>query len=332
MNAMNAESTQSFFGSTPREALGAVRAALGDDAVIVDTREVLIAAGVGAEGTRSQRRYEVRVQAPNGRHTAPVLSPPLEPKKAVPSAAADLDLHPTIARRLFERGRRIEANAVTASTSAFEQAVSELLTFTRAPWAATNSPRRTIAVVGPTGGGKTTTLAKIAARAILESKKVALITTDTWRVGAVQHLARYAEILSLPCYVAGNDEELQRALAHSRGVDLVLIDTAGRAPGDPGEAKEVARFRSTPQIETHVVVSSSTSESQLRRLKTRYEGYGPSGLIVTKLDEAEGPGGLIGCSALLGLPLAALSAGQDVPDDIHGANLRDILHRLGGAA
>lgn len=161
---MSADSTQSFFGSTPREALGAVKAALGDDAVIVDTREVGMPDGTG----RPQRRYEVRVQAPGGRATGPVLSPPLETKKVVPSAAADLDLHPTIARRLFERVRRIEANAVTASTSAFEQAVSELLTFTRTPWASTNSPRRTIAVVGPTGSGKTTTLAKIAARAVLE--------------------------------------------------------------------------------------------------------------------------------------------------------------------
>jgi flagellar biosynthesis protein FlhF len=328
---VSSDAIQSFFGNSPREALVAVKAALGEDAVIVDTREV-------TQG-HSGKRYEVRVQAPQETSTstarpkawAPVLSPPLPQTTAKTSTSMDLDLHATVARRLFERVRRIEAHAVTSSTSAFEQAVSELVSFTRAPWARSASPRRSIAFVGPTGSGKTTTMAKVAARALVEGQRVALVTTDTWRVGAVQHLARYAEILSLPCYVAAGDE-LQNVLSHARGADLVLIDTAGRTPNDPSESKEIARFRSLPQIETHLVVPSSTTEKQLARLRTRYDAYGPSGVIVTKLDEADGPGGIVGCSALLGLPIAAISDGQDVPDDIHGASLRELLARMNGGA
>ncbi len=321
---MNIEATQSFFGSTPREALGAVKAALGDDAVIVDTREVV---------ARGQRRYEVRVQAETPaqeRGPSSLLSPPASAPTKPTTSSLDLDLHPTVARRLFERARRIENSGVSAM-AAYEQALSELCTFTRAPWESTSSPRRTVAFVGPTGSGKTTTLAKTAAKALIEKKKIALITTDTWRVGAVQHLARYAEILAVPCYVASNDDELARALHHARGVDLVLIDTAGRSPSDGTDRLDAQRFRTMPQIETMLVVPASTTEKQLLKHKVRFAPFAPAGLVVSKVDEADGCGGAVGCSALLGLPLAALTDGQDVPDDIHKASLSDVMNGIGGA-
>lgn len=323
-DAVNIEATQSFFGSTPREALGAVKAALGEDAVIVDTREVV---------ARGQRRYEVRVQAATSlreeRSPSSLLSPPASPLSAKATSSFDLDLHPTVARRLFERARRIESSGAS-STAAYEQALSELCTFTRAPWESTSAPRRTVAFVGPTGAGKTTTLAKTAAKALIEKKKIALITTDTWRVGAVQHLARYAEILGVPCYVAGNDDELARALHHARGIDLVLIDTAGRSPSDGTDRLDAQRFRALPQIESFLVVPASTTEKQLSKHKARFAGFAPTGVVVTKVDEADGCGGAIGCSALLGLPLAALTDGQDVPDDIHKASLHDVMNGTGG--
>ena len=311
------DQTQSFFGATAREALSAVKHAIGDDAVILDTREVL---------TRGHRRYEVRVSSPQQE----LLSPPRAPFSSTHHQTPDNDLPPTVARRLFERCRRIETTGAT-STAAFEQALGELVSVVRPPWESTTT-RRVIAFIGPTGGGKTTTLAKVAAQGLLANKKVALVTTDTWRVGAVQHLARYAEILGVPCYVAGNDGELQRALLHARGVDLLLIDTAGRSPADAVDTREAARLRLVPQAEAVLVVPASTPEKQLLRLRSRFASFDPLALAVTKVDEGEGEGGggVVGCAALLGLPLCALTDGQDVPDHIHAVSARSLLARLSG--
>lgn len=300
------DQTQSFFGATPREALIAVKQAIGDDAVIVDTREVV---------ARGQRRFEVRVLVPPPADTKPVLEV---------RGLSESDLPPAVARRLFERAQELESSGTT-STAAFEQALAELVSVVRPPWE-TATTRRVIAFIGPTGSGKTTTLAKVAAQGILAKKKVALLTTDTCRVGAVQHLARYAEILSVPCYVAGNDDELRRALIHARGVDLLLIDTAGRSPLDVVDLREAARLRSVPQAELVLVVPASTTEKQLLRLRARFAPFDPQAVAVTKVDEGEGSA--VGCAALLGLPLCALADGQDIPNHIHAVSKRSLLARL----
>ena len=139
--------------------------------------------------------------------------------------------------------------------------------------------------------GKTTTIAKIAARALLEAKKrVALLTVDTYRIGACDQLARYGEIMGVPVLVARDRAELVRAYERVQDADLVLVDTAGRSsPEDV--ARQADLVRAIPRIQLHLVVSAATGALELGAVGERYRALQPDRLLFSKLDEAAGPGG-----------------------------------------
>ena len=175
-----------------------------------------------------------------------------------------------------------------------------------------------IALIGPTGVGKTTTLAKLAARAVLEDQlDVALITLDTFRIAAVEQLRTYAEIIGIPAKVVEGISQMNAAIASFGRKDLILIDTAGRSPRELTVQPEIAQFFSqSPLIHKSLVLSATTKEHDLADLSKKYEVFSPDSLIVTKLDETEVYGPVLNGVVRMGNPLAYVTVGQNVPRDI----------------
>jgi flagellar biosynthesis protein FlhF len=185
---------------------------------------------------------------------------------------------------------------------------------------------RVAALVGPTGVGKTTTIAKLAAYAKLELKqKVALITLDTFRMAAVDQLHQYAEILQVPLHVALTVEDLRSALRFYQDRALVLIDTPGHSPKDATMQGQLRRLLDElPEVETHLVLSATTKPRDLADIAQRFEPLKPSRIIFTKLDETSTYGPLLSTLVRVKRPLSYLGTGQEVPQDLEMATSRRV--------
>ncbi len=181
-----------------------------------------------------------------------------------------------------------------------------------------NAAPITIALVGPTGVGKTTTIAKLAANFCLrERRKVGLITIDTYRIAAVEQLKTYAEIIDVPLEVAMSPDQLSDAVHRMSDRDVILIDTAGRSQRDAIRIKDLERFfRAVRPDEIHLVLSGTCSEAVLHETIERFRAIGIDRVIFTKLDEAIGFGVILSCLTKANAKLSYVTTGQDVPDDI----------------
>jgi flagellar biosynthesis protein FlhF len=175
-----------------------------------------------------------------------------------------------------------------------------------------------LALIGPTGVGKTTTLAKIAANLKLkEGHRVGLITLDTYRIAAVDQLKRYADIIGSPLKVVGNPEELRDAMATMSGMDFVLIDTAGRSPNDVMKLNELRELLGTIQPdEVHLVLSSTSAPTCLELAVQRFSDVRVDRVIFTKLDEAVHVGVVLNVMRKINKSLSYVTTGQNVPNDI----------------
>lgn len=182
--------------------------------------------------------------------------------------------------------------------------------------------RKVVALVGPTGVGKTTTIAKLAANFRLrDGIKMGLVTVDTYRIAAVEQLRTYAEIIDLPMKVVTSPVEMRQALDELAGLDLVLIDTAGRSPRDEPKIQELKSMLEEANVdEIHVVMSLTASVRSIRMTCEQFQAVAPTALILTKLDEAAGMGSLLSVSKQVSLPVSYLTTGQDVPEDIEPAD------------
>jgi flagellar biosynthesis protein FlhF len=178
------------------------------------------------------------------------------------------------------------------------------------------STARAIMLVGPTGVGKTTTIAKLAARAaLIEGKRVSLITLDNYRVGGVDQIRTFAELIGVPLRVCESPGDLTRMISDED--ELTLIDTAGRSPRDVGAIKELAAaIANAPKIETHLVVAAASSATVIEDLANRYRGLNLSRLLFTKVDEIDEAPELSRAPARLSLPITWVTTGQSVPEDI----------------
>lgn len=178
--------------------------------------------------------------------------------------------------------------------------------------------QRLVALVGPTGVGKTTTIAKLAANFRLrEKKKVGLITVDTYRIAAVEQLRTYADIIDLPMHVVSTPREMRDAVNSLSSLDLILLDTAGRSPHDDVKIQELKSFLEEAQAdEVHLVLSTTTGASSLEKTAKQFAAAGTTHLILTKLDEAASLGNLLPLIRSSRLPLSYVTDGQSVPDDI----------------
>ena len=188
-----------------------------------------------------------------------------------------------------------------------------------------NGPR-IMAVVGPTGVGKTTTIAKIAAMYALNRRvSVAMVTMDNFRVGAVEQLKTYAKIMDLPLEVAGNSQELGKALAKHADKDLILIDTAGRSPKDSDRLDELKGYlEAHPGIDVYLCLSATTRGREIDEIIATFGTLPISRLLFTKLDESRSFGCIVDTYLKHKLPLSYFSTGQKVPEDIEVASSRKL--------
>lgn len=210
----------------------------------------------------------------------------------------------------------------TASTTALLTALVEREIRCTEPLLPKRGYRRVAMLVGPTGVGKTTTIAKLAGRFGLEGDlRVGLITVDTYRVAAVDQLRTYAEIIDLPLQVVSSPAELPAALEQFAEFDFVLIDTAGRSPHDDRQLEELKQLvaAATPD-DICLVLSLASGAKSLRTTADRFAAVQPTSLILTKLDEAAGCGGLLSVSRDIAIPISYFTLGQEVPRDIEPAN------------
>ncbi len=229
----------------------------------------------------------------------------------------DAEAATTIARfaaqQMTERQRQDPQSCFTA----LSRTITDLVQTSGPLWRPGDEQKR-VSLVGPTGVGKTTTIAKLAAEAIMQSgARVALVTIDTFRIAAVEQLKVYGEIMGLPVEVVLSPEQLQEAFRRHRDKDLILIDTAGRSPRDSERIEELNEFLSAADgVENCLVLAAPTEERLQKKALESFGRLGISRLIFTKLDETDRCGSLINLPIRSNLPLAYLTNGQQVPEDM----------------
>jgi flagellar biosynthesis protein FlhF len=187
-----------------------------------------------------------------------------------------------------------------------------------------------VALIGPTGVGKTTTVAKLAARYTLRHGpgRVALVTTDSYRIGAQQQLNTFGKILGAPVHVAKDGEQLREILLALRDKSLVLIDTAGMSQRDVRLSEQLSMLYQTGlPVRSYAVLSASAQRRTLEEVIHTFNKVELDGAILTKLDESTGLGEALSVVVQNRLPVAYISDGQQVPEDLHPARSNNLVNR-----
>ncbi len=187
-----------------------------------------------------------------------------------------------------------------------------------------------IAFVGPTGTGKTTTIAKLAAYYRLQkNKKVSLITADTYRIAAIEQIRTFADILGVKLHVLFNPDEAEVVLKSCRNDDVVFIDSAGRSQRNAEHMNDLTELlKAIKPDETHLVVSATMKHSDLEATVKTYRRFGVDRLLFTKLDETVHVGNILSTALTSDVPVSYFTTGQTVPDDIELAQPERFLRRL----
>ncbi len=300
-------------------------------------------AGIKDEITQLRRLVEEMRQANAGAVDMPAR-PTAAPPVRVPQAARTVDtsgmpsgmwerwqdrlrqsgLDAERVRRIVTSARQMTPPAAPTSDQAARQALHRVLSreiTVAGPLFGMGEWKKAVIFTGPTGVGKTTTIAKLAAHYRLKEKRsVALITLDTYRVAAVEQLRMYAQVLGVSMDVALTKREAVECIKRRSKTELLLIDTAGRSPRDEAGMQELRELIAVDHpLETHLVLSATTKEQDLRDGWARYAALPVDRLLFTKLDETTGFGGLADLALSTGVPLSYFSTGQRVPEDIEVA-------------
>ncbi|MGH9723017.1 MAG: hypothetical protein ACRD8O_22630 [Bryobacteraceae bacterium] len=349
---------KSYYAATVESAIRLARQELGDEAMLMSSRkapaearhlgtyEVVFAAdaeskpqprppaaqsqpaarAVGEAGLTAeiaQIRHQIeRMSAALRRTTfhADNLDPWLdEVYSEMTAAGIDADL-------AFQTARKLDRKAVAADPDQTRDTLMRELArcFTVSPLlgCSPDGGRKVVALVGPSGVGKTTSLVKLAVKYGLTSRKsTQILSVDTHRIAAAEQLRSYATILGLGFQAFESVPALFQALEEHSGKDLVLIDTPGYGPADFDLASELSEYLANhPDIDTHLVLSCTTNPADLSRVTERFGVFRPAKLIFTRLDEAGTYGAIVNESVRTGLPISFLTTGQRVPDDLEPAS------------
>ncbi len=371
-------SYQSFRGADLQEALSAVKATLGPNALIEGTRRV----SNGRAGGLGQQYVEVTAAPPQGlkwpfaSREARATELPLRERPAMPPPSGEtrslrtktkfgsvlgldsneVERELTSLRAMLEElnqqrppreraltllhARGIEGNLArdlaNGAAKHAKKGKAPLTDFLRARLAERitvsgslmQSPRRTlIACMGPTGAGKTTTLAKLAARARLDlGRSVGVISLDTFRVGAVEQWQRYATLMGIPFQIASDRASFRRAMAEITA-DIVLVDTAGRSTPASSWVLPDCLSGMTEELEKHalLVLPAWLRASDVQRIAGLYEVPAPTEVVITKLDETIEAGGVLHAALPSDIPIAYLCSGPRVPEDIREASVEAVV-------
>lgn len=202
--------------------------------------------------------------------------------------------------------------------------------FADLPFGGIDSSKRYINVLGPTGVGKTTTIAKIAARALLENKKkVGFITTDTYRIAAIEQLRTYANLLQAPVEIAYNREDFNAAIEKMKDVDLVFIDTAGRNYKETKYVEDVKQLIDfSLDMETYLVLSVTAKEDDMKTVVEKFTSFPIEKFIFTKVDETSSIGPIFNIMRQYDIGAAYFTDGQEVPEDLTEATLQKLIDQL----
>ena len=187
-----------------------------------------------------------------------------------------------------------------------------------------------MAFVGTTGVGKTTTIAKLAARQVSQgNKSVGLITIDNYRIAAIQQLETYAQIIGIPLEPAANADELKKAVRRFQNKEIILIDTPGINPKDPNQIQEIkACLAGISGLKTQLIMSATTKEKDCIAITEAFKGIGIHQILFTKTDESSIFGNIVNVLIRTNLPLSFLCGGRRVPDDIEAGTVQRLVDLL----
>ncbi len=327
-----------FEGATMRDAIAKVKAELGDQAVIIATRQIKrgllggtafeISAAVDDDSAPQTPAFTEHPRREPQQNVSDMISPLRSEMRSLramvrasDSSRGNGDLRTEVAelRKLVEKlGNAQPAQApapVATQAQKIPQRRPSMTQMLTKP-----STGRVLMLVGPTGAGKTTTIAKLAANAALvDNKRVRLITLDNYRVGGVDQIRTFADLIGVPLAVAAGPIELAQLLNEDDAdqYDLTLVDTAGKSPRDTSSIIELAsELPNMPKLEIHVVIPAATNHATVEALVNRYRPLGPARLLVTKIDEVDVPTDLATLPTRIGLPITWITTGQAVPEDI----------------
>ena len=314
------------------EALRLVREELGPDASVLNTREIGSAWSRWLVGTQIEVTASDEVRAPSRLSTTESALSEADPADLLDfrrKFRQDLLQNDNAELSLVEQlslGRGAAPLAPRPSREHLENIAIA------GPIRVESGRRTIIALVGPTGVGKTTTIAKLAARFQLRERcRVGLITVDTYRIAAVAQLKTYAQILDVPLAVARSPHEVSEALDRMAEVDLVLIDTAGRSPRDAVRLSELRALLAHSQAdEIHLVLSAVAGADAIDVAAGAFATVGASALVLTKLDEAVSLDWLPAVLSRHRLPVSYITTGQNVPDDIQPATVAQLAALIDG--
>jgi flagellar biosynthesis protein FlhF len=193
---------------------------------------------------------------------------------------------------------------------------------------------RVVAFIGPTGVGKTTNLVKLASQySLIHQMKVALLTADTYRIGAVEQLRIYRDIIDIPFEAVNSPEELKAALKRYADRDLIFFDTAGRSPQNRRQLSELRAFlEAAGPAEVHLVISATTKNADLLPIVGKFGLVPINRFLVTKLDETKSHGMILNLASNFSIPVSYLSNGQNVPGDIEIATPERLAELVLGEA
>ncbi len=271
---------------------------------------------------------------------------PIEDLKEFTGEAVDLiklliskEVEPDVAKMVVKEacGLDMETNKMDLSAPTFKEALTKgILKYVKftGPLKVEKNKLKVVTFVGPTGVGKTTNLFKIASELVInQNLRVGAISTDTFKVGAIQQARAYANILNIPFYAITDSKNLRKTLLDMPDLDVILVDTVGRSHYDYwrlGEIKEILSGGSD-WMETALVISCNTKNKEALEIVNRYRTFFPINyLFFTKIDETSDPGILLNLPIKTGIPVSYISTGQRVPEDLRVLNASKIAEYLLG--
>lgn len=356
---------------TMTEAMSKVRADLGDDAVILNSKVVYtkgflglfkkktieVVAGMDKYETPLQPVQPIQKEVMSSVKKEQVVSSelkkelsdikmlvqsmqrPVETKKYTEDIESFLDylrnheineeLITRIGDELFEHVNDSDTNKQSLSyrqiaTNVLKEALKDV------PFGGLSYQKKYINVLGPTGVGKTTTIAKMAAHAVLQKKKkIGFITTDTYRIAAIEQLKTYAGLLQAPVEIVYNSEDFTKAMETYKEYDLVFIDTAGRNYKEVKFVEDVKKLiQFEDNVESYLVLSSTSKEKDMETIIEQFSSFPIEQFIFTKADETNSIGSMINLMIKYNKGLAYYTDGQEVPEDINEASVVSLLKLL----